>query len=224
MAKFITASRSKAALVTLGLVVSFLFAGTRNSWSAENELQVTSDQTTTVRGTFESLADLIAELCRQGQVELRFYNGVDREIRAAYIELPLRKVLERLLADENYLLGEAGGPPSDDPIRVAWLQVSGLGGGGVQVVEKKVGPPPTIPWNQGAEVSSEAAQTMETVSDLLLADDRKIENFIATPAKELADSLQNYPKVYEALVRLSRYQNLPRVTTKLNEVIAELAR
>lgn len=85
------------------------------------------NQTASVEGRTESLKALVTELCRVGGIELRAYGAADRPVRSRYRDMELRELFERLLWQENFLMGNAQREDGKGR-RLAWLQVLGSDG------------------------------------------------------------------------------------------------
>jgi hypothetical protein len=117
--------------VCLGLTVAsvasaqFVLPGVEAPVALPTTVEVSDNATTaTVDGDTESLQALITELCRQGEIELRAYGAADRPIRTRYHDVGMRDLFERMLWQENFLLGTEETADGTGE-RVSWLQVLG---------------------------------------------------------------------------------------------------
>jgi hypothetical protein len=186
-------------------------------------VQVGADQTTTVVGSFESLAGLLRTLCAEAGVELRAYDAPDRAITTHQEGRPLAATIERLLSQENYLLGVREGEAPGPRVRVAWVRVtgaknSGLGGlsGGVDV------PSRFGDTELEHESTADARRAQQAVAARLLADDAHVASFLQAEPRALAQSLGHYPHIDGLLRKLRAEQQHPAVIEKLDAVIREL--
>jgi len=95
---------------------------TRNGEVSGPKVDVRSRSDVTVVGRFESLYELIEQLCETSGVVLRTYTAPDRAVVANYRNLPFRDVLQRLLSRESFAIGVTKRPDTERP-RVTWIRV-----------------------------------------------------------------------------------------------------
>lgn len=190
----------------------------------EPQVTVGADQVTTVVGRFDSLAELLADICTKADVELRAYGAPDRAVTADYVERPLAQVIERLLSREDYLIGMRENVTQGGLSRVVWIRVTGAKHAAVGAL------PGGIPVPSGfgksefrSEQATDALRAEEAVAQHLLADDARVAAFLKVDPAELARSLRQYPHIEALLHKLRAEQQHPEVIEKLDAVIHELA-
>jgi hypothetical protein len=190
----------------------------------EKRVVVTADQTATVIGTFDSLTELLSDLCAKAGVELRSYDAPDHPISASHTERPLSEVIERLLSKENYLLGVRGGRAEGSPMEVAWIRVTGSKGSGDEAVPGGLDVPSTFGETAfDSEDPTDARRAQEAVAARLLANEAQVAQFLKMDPRALAASLRQYPHIDVVLRKLRADQQHPAVVEKLDAVIGELA-
>lgn len=188
---------------------------------AETVVKVDSTQRATVVGSFDSLGQLLKDLALKADFELRDFATADRSVRAAYRDQPLRVVLERLLRDENYILGIEGGETDDAPVRISWLRVSGTSGvAGLRGF--------SVPANFGAasfekEDAGESQVALGVLAEQLLASGDSVSQLLELPPAELARSLAHYPHVDSLLGQLQKGDLHPDLAAKIYAVRESLA-
>ena len=187
----------------------------------ERIVEVHDDRTATVSGTFESLRDVIGELCAEADVELRAYDAADRPLTTRQERRPLAELIEHLLSDENFVVGVRTPASTDGGVRLAWLRVTGSKHSGAS----KPTPPDATPARADADTPDAPGDdpARRAVADRLLADDARVEQFLAAEPAALARSLGQYPDIERLLIELRTEQSHPAVIEQLDAVLAELA-
>jgi len=184
------------------------------------------DYVVSVVGRSNSLQATVQALCDQTGLELRGYRAPDRRIRANYVDMPLAKVLERLLRRESFVLGFTAAPPPRRP-RLAWLRVIGTKRIDASIVSG-------IPAGSGvsavflpseALTEPDATERRKASAEFvarLRTDERLRSRLIATPDEELVAALANTPYGLEFIQRLRAALREREISAKLARVHAQL--
>ncbi|MFT5041490.1 MAG: hypothetical protein ACI8TX_002464 [Hyphomicrobiaceae bacterium] len=218
-----TRRRFSATCLAIASLFATPLAGSTVRAEMPATVQVEDGQLATVDGRFESLAETIAELCELAGVELRSYDATDRAVIGNAKDQPLARVLERLLSEENYLLGVRPRPRDTEATDIAWLRVTGSKGAnaktpwaGLNKTKAEDAASPPVP----EELNS--AAVMQAVAGELLADEARIGLFLATEPDAVATSLKQYPQAVAVLTNLGRRNLHPDVVEHIDAVIVVL--
>lgn len=212
-----------AGVVIATAVCLSIFFSTTTAWPQEQRVEVGPDQTTTIVGSFDSLEALLIDLCAKGNAKLRSYDAVDRAVTVHHENQPLREVVERLLAQENYLLGVRGNGSQAGSIQLAWVHVTGSKGIAAVPGEIAVSPNPGVTGVERAS-PTDGQRAQAAIADRLLADDAQVAKFLLAEAHELAQSLRQYPDIELLLRKLRAEQQHPALIEKIDAVLGELAK
>ncbi len=200
--------------------------------SAQQQIEVKADQTTTVSGSFPSLQSLVEDLCWRAGVTLLSYDAPDRPIAGRYQNVPLHEVLRRLLRMESFSVGLEGSGEARQP-HVTWLrvigeyeqasanrtkpQVSAVEGAG----EFRV--PPALmltAFNTPAGPEQEAA--LRQLAGRVAGDPEELRKFLAVEPAVIAAEVGRYPQGVALITRLRDEQSDPAVRAHLDAVLALL--
>jgi len=206
------------ATIALVLLLAAPTAGAQQgSW------EVGPDQATSIDGTFTSLAELLTELCTRAKVELRAYDAPDRPLTATVTKRPLAEVLERVLSQENYLVGVRGGDSPQSPLRVVWIRVIGAKNPELAASPRGIAVPSDFGSTEfDAERPTDRSRAQEAVAKSLLADEARVRQLLEADPEAIAQSLRQYPHIDALLGKLRAEQEHPEVAAHLDAVIAAL--
>jgi len=197
-------------------------------------VEVSADQRVSVAGRAASLKTVVEDVCWRAGVSVDFYDAQDRPFGGTYRDLPLGDLLGRLLSRESYMAGSVRDPATGKD-RLLWLRVLGdpataaarrassdwsASRAGFQV-------PPVLlqtALSASSKDSSAKEAALASLAARISGDARQFEGFLATDSRLIAEAIARFDRAAESLRELrSRYRD-PRVTAKIDEILAALAR
>ncbi|MBI5504646.1 MAG: hypothetical protein HY899_07575 [Deltaproteobacteria bacterium] len=197
-------------------------------------IDVDSDQRAPVVGRAPSLRTVVQELCWRAGARLDFYDAEDRPAGGAYRDMALGELLGRLLSRESYMAGTMRDPVTGKD-RVLWLRVLGdpataaarraSGAGNSSQAGFQV-PPVLLQTALSAPGQNPAARqaALAALAARISGDAQQLEAFLATDSRLIAEAIARFDRASESLRELRGNYSDPRVTAKLDEILAALAR
>lgn len=177
------------------------------------------DGKVTLAGSWPSRKLLLENLCEAAGIRLRAFGAEDRPHRAAYRGLPLRKVIERVLKGDSYVMGTSRKPASP-AYEIRWLWVLGQ-----NYDQKSSAPAPPAATGALRPVTQKSADNAAVISRLLTTFGQSPDNVTALLSfedTEIAEALIKLPVAQRILSRLRTQQRDPQVRRKLEGVYREL--
>ncbi len=195
-------------------------------------INVDAGQRATVIGRTPSLRTLIEELCWRAGATLDFYDAEDRPAGGAYRDIALGELLGRLLSRESYLAGTMRDPVTGKD-RVLWLRV--LGDPATAAARRASGaessshagfqvPPVLLQTALSAPGQDPSAKqaALASLAARISGDAHQLEAFLATDSRLIAEAIARFDRASESLRELRGRYSDPRVTAKLDEILAAL--
>jgi hypothetical protein len=192
------------------------------------DLQVDEAQTVSLHGSAESLKDTIVALCSAAGVRLVAYDAPDRKLVADYEDVPLHRLLGRLLRNESYMVGLERG---EDGPRVAWLRVIGpeRGGAPAPPVVADAGPaagpsyfgvaPDVVETALSSSNALERAKATRDVIAAIREDPDKLDEFLSRDIGNTAAEVGAQPFGIDLLNAIKVQQHDQRARLKLDAII-----
>ena len=233
-----TGSRAQVPTVYT-LLVGLCVLASWSTWPAyaqtnEVVVEVDAKQHATVVGRSASLRTLLGELCWRGGATLEFYDAVDRPVGGSYRDVLLVKLVGRLLSDESYV-AEATVDPSTGTERLVRLRVLGdpatamarraSGAGAISEAPLQV-PPALLQTALTAPKQtdpSEKQTALAMIEARIAGDARQLEAFLTTDSRLIAQAIARFDRAAQSLREARGHYSDPRITAKLDEIIAALA-
>jgi hypothetical protein len=193
----------------LAVLVVIALLHLQGSEAAALELRVDDEQSVTLRGSSDSVKQTVVDLCQAAGVRLVAYDAPDRTTQVNYSDIPLHRLIERLLRNESYMVGLAseGGEP-----RVAWLRVIGPVRGDLAVASvpgddgQRPNTLPQMGLDDGlvSQALSSAnamdrAKATKAVVDAFKQDPQKLEGFLGRNIGSTANELAGQPFAIDLL-------------------------
>jgi|GEM_PF-725381 len=197
-------------------------------------INVDAAQRATVVGRTLSLRTVIEELCWRAGIALDFYDAVDRPAAGTFRDLPVGKVLGRLLSQESYVAGTTTDPSTGNE-RVSWLRVLGEPTTAMARRASGAGPTSAIPLQVPPDLlltalaaprktnPSEQQTALAVIEARIAGDPRELEAFLTTDSRLIAEAIVRFDRASESLREARSHYSDPRITAKLDDVIAALS-
>lgn len=211
------------------LLAHALISGAARANAEEISIGVASDQRVSVSGRGSSQRSVIEEVCYRAGVDLLFYDAADRPFGGDYAALALPMFLERVLRDESYIVETVSHQGMDVPY-VTTLRV--LGDPAVAALRRASSPrvrrrprfqvPPSL---VSTAMSADAAGREAALSVLgarIAGDPTQLQGFLATEPRLIAEAIRRHEGAEEALRELQQRYPDPRISGKIEEVLAAL--
>jgi len=195
----------------------------------------TSADLVTVAGSWESLQSVVEELCSQADIRLIEYRAPDRPVRVQYYDMPLSTVLERLLREENYMVGFGSSAAAS---HTSWLRIIGArdgrtidsaasGAAPAAASTAAAGLPAALmsefPTDALSMSDERTRNEMVTAFASILDDDRTVRGrFLSTPDAQLSDALKSGEFGRQVAVRLRAIVRDAAVRGKVSRIMARL--
>jgi len=197
------------------------------------EINIDISQRATVVGRSSSLRTLLEELCWRSGATLQYFDAVDRAVGGTYRNVPLTKLIRRLLSHESYMVGTTTDPVTKNE-RLLWVKVLGdpataamrrASGAGPSVRAPLQVPPLLLQTALSApgQDPSEKQGALALLAARIGSDPREFQAFLATDARLIAEAIVRFDRAAESLTELRGRYSDPRVTAKIDQIIAELA-
>jgi len=221
------------AFFRLALALCMADAGSADADTDGLVVEVDAAQRATVVGRVSSLRTLVEDLCWRAGATLEFYDAADRPAGGTYRDVALLGLLGRLLWRESYMAETAVDPATGAEV-LARLRVFGdpatAGARRASGAETRSRAPLQIPpvLLQTALAAPDADPAARQAALLLLAariagDAREFQAFLATDSRLIAQAIARFDRAADSLRELRGRYIDPRITTKLDEILAALA-
>ncbi len=203
--------------------------GAEAPFELPGQVEVDGSQSTVLIGRWSSLRTVVEVLCEKAGVELLTFTAEDRPAAARYDGIPLESAIERLLSQENFLLGTrtVGGET-----KIAWLRVLGpavdsarprAGSAAAKKPQKATTPDQMLEFFPLEELSDRNPATrrraMERVAKSILSSHDAWERFMDLDNRMVALNLRHADHAEEYLNRLRLSQRNREVRAKIDELL-----
>lgn len=212
------------------------------SQAAAPVVTVDDEQRATVSGQFDSLKELVEEICRKAEIPLYTYDAEDRTVTAGYEDRPLHEVLRRLLRTDSHILGIRS---VDGEARVVSVRVMGenkgvfnpyLPGRGArpdigEALREARQQVPARPFAVPSDLlnssfnsdnADDHRKAAEYISSELLGSVGSQQRFIGVDSRAIARTFAPYKRSRSILAKVRDMQTDPAVRIKINQIISEL--
>lgn len=192
-------------------------------------LEVAADQRVSVVGRSASLKTVIEDVCYRAGVDVLFYDAADRPFGGTHRDIALHELLGRLLREESFMVETVriSGVVHVTSLRVLGEPAVGAArrarGGGAR---RRFEVPPVLLDTAFGAPGADAAErdaALATLAARISGDPVQLQGFLATDSHLIADAIRRYAGVEKQLREMQRRASDPRISQKIDEIVAALA-